>query len=67
MDIIQEIYTDKGKLKDSKRRMPKPTPVFDLYWYFAAERQNIFFKKLKGEVYPWTHDEILNLPIHIEY
>ncbi|MCC5915859.1 MAG: hypothetical protein JJU02_00890 [Cryomorphaceae bacterium] len=40
--------------------MPKPTPVFDLYWYFAAERQNIFLKKLKGEKSPWTNDEILD-------
>lgn len=59
MEIIQEAYTNKEKLKEFKRKMPKPTPVFDLYWYFAAERQNIFFKKLKGEKSPWTNDEIL--------
>lgn len=32
---------------------------FDLYWWFAAERQNIFFKRLAGESYPWTEDPIL--------
>lgn len=34
--------------------------IFDTYWYFAAERQNIFFKRLKGESAPWTHDAILS-------
>ena len=33
--------------------------VYNLYWYFAYERQNIFWKKLKGEKYPWTDDPIL--------
>jgi hypothetical protein len=35
------------------------TPVFKLYWYFAAERQNIFFKRMRGERGPWTTDPIL--------
>lgn len=34
--------------------------VFDTYRYFAAERQEIFFKRLKGESKPWTHDPILS-------
>ena len=33
--------------------------VYDLYWYFACERQNIFWKKLNGEEAPWTDDKIL--------
>jgi len=37
----------------------KPTEVFDTYWRFAFERQNIFFKRLKGEKAPWTKDHIL--------
>ena len=40
--------------------MKKRKEVYDLYWYFAYERQNIFIKKLNGEPYPWTNDEILN-------
>jgi hypothetical protein len=35
------------------------TKVYDTYWYFAAERQNIFFKKLSGEAQAWTDDPIL--------
>ena len=39
--------------------MKKRQEVYDLYWYFACERQNIFWKKLNGEKAPWTDDEIL--------
>jgi NTP pyrophosphatase (non-canonical NTP hydrolase) len=37
----------------------RPTEVYDTYWRFAAERQQIFFKRLEGHVPPWTEDEIL--------
>lgn len=37
----------------------KPTVVFDTYWRFAVERQNIFFRKLRGQPQPWTDDPIL--------
>jgi len=41
--------------------MTKPTPsiVYDAYWYLAAERQAIFFKRLNDELGPWTYDPIL--------
>lgn len=39
---------------------PKISKVFDTYWYFAAERQEIFFKRLQGATAPWTNDDILN-------
>ena len=39
--------------------MKKRNEVYDLYWYFAYERQNIFNKKLNGVKPPWTKDEIL--------
>ena len=39
--------------------MKKRQEVYDLYWYFACERQNIFWKKLNGEEAPWTDDPIL--------
>jgi hypothetical protein len=35
------------------------TPVFDTYWQFAAKRQSIFFKRLRGEASPWTDDPTL--------
>lgn len=33
--------------------------VYDLYWYFAAERQRIFESRLSGGKGPWTEDPIL--------
>jgi hypothetical protein len=33
--------------------------VYDTYWYFAAERQTIFFNKLAGKL-PYTNDPILS-------
>lgn len=39
--------------------MIKREEIYNLYWYFAAERQNIFYKKLRGEESPWTEDKIL--------
>lgn len=37
----------------------KPSPVLDTYWRFAAERQSVFFRRLRGDVIPWTEDLIL--------
>ena len=37
----------------------KPTIVFDTYWRFAAERQEIFFRRLASLAPPWTSDPIL--------
>lgn len=37
----------------------RPTAVFDSYWRFAAERQAIFFRRLRGDPAPWTDDPIL--------
>ena len=39
--------------------MKKRQEVYDLYWYFAYERQNIFLKKKNGLQAPWTNDKIL--------
>ena len=39
--------------------MKKRQKVYDLYWYFAYERQNIFLKKKEGASAPWTNDSIL--------
>jgi thymidylate kinase len=37
----------------------KPTKVFDTYWRFAFERQEIFFRRLEGRPPPWSSDPIL--------
>lgn len=38
----------------------KPSPVYDTYWRFAVERQEIFFKRFCGTPPPWTDDAILS-------
>ncbi|WP_445323870.1 nucleotide kinase domain-containing protein [Pseudomonas sp. EL_65y_Pfl2_R95] len=35
------------------------TPVFDSYWRFAAERQNVFRQRLNGQPAPWTTDPVM--------
>jgi hypothetical protein len=36
-----------------------PTPVFDSYWRFAAERQAMYFRRVIDPVGPWTADPVL--------
>lgn len=37
-----------------------PTPVYESYWYFAAERQAIYERRLADPAGPWSSDPILN-------
>lgn len=37
----------------------RTTPIYDAYWKFAVERQNIFFNRLNRNRHPWTDDPIL--------
>ncbi len=37
----------------------KTTEVYDTYWKFATERQDIFFKRFNGSKFPWTEDSII--------
>lgn len=46
-------------LRIAGRRL-EPTPVFDTYWRFAAERQAVYRARLAGLTGPWTSDPILN-------
>ena len=41
------------------RRPPTPSPVYDTYWRFAALRQDVFHRRVRGESSPWTSDGIL--------
>lgn len=41
-------------------RRLRPTAVFDTYWRFAVERQQVYLSRLAGEAGPWTSDPILN-------
>jgi hypothetical protein len=37
------------------------TPVYETYWRFAAERQSVFFRRLRGDPQPWTTDPIIGV------
>ncbi|MDH0735741.1 nucleotide kinase domain-containing protein [Achromobacter spanius] len=39
----------------------KVTPVFDSYWRFAVERQNVFCQRLEGKPEPWTDDPVISI------
>lgn len=39
----------------------KVTPVFDSYWRFAVERQNVFCQRLMGKPEPWTSDPVISV------
>ena len=43
----------------TKLSVAKPTKVYGTYWKFAVERQEIFFRRFRGESPPWTNDAIL--------
>lgn len=36
------------------------TTVYDTYWRFAAERQNVFYRRLAHKSEPWTTDIIIS-------
>lgn len=41
------------------RHVLRPTEAFRSYWRLAAERQQIFFRRLRREQPPWTDDPVL--------
>lgn len=43
----------------SRLEPAKTTVVFDTYWQFATERQEVFFRRLQGNRRPWTSDPII--------
>ncbi len=43
----------------SRLRPVQVTPVYDTYWRFAAERQEVLFRRLKQLPPPWTDDAII--------
>ncbi len=43
-----------------KKSKPKPSIAYNTYWKFATERQNVFFKRLNDDSFPWTKDKIIN-------
>lgn len=40
-------------------RVVEPTPVFQTYWRFAAERHRVYRRRLAGCPGPWTDDPVI--------
>jgi hypothetical protein len=49
-----------GRAFASTSKEPIPTKVMDCYWRFAAERFEIYLKRLRNAPAPWTSDPILS-------
>ena len=43
----------------ARRTPPTPSIVYDTYWRFAVERQQLYFNRLSSESGPWTKDPVL--------
>jgi hypothetical protein len=57
---IEESRCQKSRFEIGVRRSPpRPSPVFDTYWRFAAKRQSIFHARTAGKSAPWTEDPVL--------
>jgi thymidylate kinase len=51
----------KNKAQPASHILPiRPSIVYDSYWRFAVERQDIFFKRVLGARPPWTRDPVLS-------
>lgn len=49
----------KREFRISPGKVLRTTEVFDTYWRFAFERQEMFFKRFRDLPSPWTNDPIL--------
>ena len=60
---LQELVTDRdrrgNRLVILDGHLVEVTDLFDKYWYLAAERQAMFFRRVEGRPAPWTQDVIL--------
>jgi hypothetical protein len=57
---LQVAPETQGELCSPEFLSVAPTPVFDAFWSFAAERQAIFFQRRALTNPPWTADPILS-------
>ena len=57
--LALSIVGGKGPLVSRSLSPARTTVVYETYWRFAAERQEVFFRKLEGREPPWTNDPII--------
>lgn len=72
LPLFEEIEKPASVKKEFEKSFPAPytfsrlapaitSEVFDTYWRFAAERQQIFFRRLSSQPGPWSEDSILTV------
>ena len=65
LGLVFEEAGDRSRISPGTRRLRLSghrvvvTEVFSSYWFLAAERQAMFFRRASGEPAPWTDDEVL--------
>ena len=68
LDLFQSQHPKSGPPSASTNLTPvvlhhlspaRVSEVYDTYWRFAVERQNIFYRRLREESLPWTNDRVL--------
>ena len=59
LDNPRGLKPERALLLSTHLAPAKVSAVFDSYWRFAAERQQIFFRRLQDAPWPWTEDPIL--------
>ena len=57
--LALSLIDGEGHSKSRNLSPARPTVVYDTYWKFAAERQELFFRKLEGYPPPWTYDPVI--------
>lgn len=66
-DLTRRLHTTASRAKASRKTPTiishisplRPSVAYDTYWRFAAERQEVFFRRLEGKPRPWTADPII--------
>lgn len=60
LEQLPLIPPNKGQVSVFTTLSPaRSTVVYDTLWRFAAERQEVFFRRLEGSLPPWTNDPII--------
>lgn len=59
LPLERGVSTRRSPIVASRIPRAKTSLVFDTYWRFAAQRQDIFFRRLAGDAPPWTRDPVL--------
>lgn len=58
-DVTENVSVQQSGLPSAHLAPIRLTAVYDSYWKFAVERQNIFFRRIAHAPAPWTTDFIL--------